>query len=146
MIEEFEYPYTFYNSIENARAVPTGQASKVIIGGYFKITENNYAELMTAVAEIGATAISVDASSWHDYDSCIFNGCNQPKPDINHAVDLIGYWAENGRGVQLICNCSSASYGEAGYIRLYGDDNEFNFSEVREKMTFILQLKFNPLN
>lgn len=51
-----------------------------------KLAENNYAELMNAVATIGPISISVDASDWFAYDSGIFNGCNQTNPDIDHAV------------------------------------------------------------
>jgi cathepsin L len=127
MLEEFEYPYTSYYGVENACAVPTGQVSKVVIGGYVKLTENNYAELMTAVAEVGPIAVSVDASSWHAYDSGVFNGCNQTQPDINHAVTLVGYGVENGQGYWLVRNSWSASWGEAGYIKIHrGDDEEQN--------------------
>ena len=82
---------------------------------------------MTAVAEIGPIAVSVDASSWHAYDSGIFNGCNQTQPDINHAVTLVGYGTENGQGYWLVRNSWSASWGEAGYIKLHrGTDEEQN--------------------
>ena len=37
---------------------------------------------------------------------------------------LIGYGTESGQGYWLVRNSWSASWGEAGYIRLYRDDNE----------------------
>lgn len=79
---------------------------------------------MNAVATIGPMSISVDASDWHAYDSGIFNGCNQVNPDIDHAVVMVGYGSENGQGYYLVRNSWSASWGEAGYIRLYRDDAE----------------------
>jgi hypothetical protein len=33
--------------------------------------------VMNAMATIGPLAINVDASTWHAYESGIFNGCNQ---------------------------------------------------------------------
>jgi cathepsin L len=80
-----------------------------IIGGYVKLTENNYAELMAAVAVVGPIAVSVDANSWHAYDIVIFNSCNQTQPDINHAVTLVDYGVENGKGYWLVRNSWSAS-------------------------------------
>lgn len=123
LFEEFQYPYTEYFGDESACAVPSG-VSKVQIGGFIKLTPNNYLELMNAVAKLGPIAISVDASDWSAYDSGIFNGCNQVNPDIDHAVVLVGYGEENGQKYWLVRNSWSASYGEAGYIRLYRDDNE----------------------
>jgi hypothetical protein len=32
--------------------------------------------------------INVDASSWHAYESGVFDGCNQTNPDINHVVQV----------------------------------------------------------
>ena len=76
--------------------------------------------MLNAVAQFGPIAVSVDASTWHAYDSGIYNGCNQTTSDIDHAVVLVGY----GPGYWLVRNSWSASWGEAGYIKLYRDDNE----------------------
>jgi cathepsin L len=76
LFEEFQYPYTEYYGVESSCAVPQGQASKVQISGFVKLTPNNYLELLNAVASFGPIAVSVDANNWHSYDSGIFNGCN----------------------------------------------------------------------
>jgi cathepsin L len=83
--------------------------------------------LLNAIANIGPISISVDASTFHAYNGGIFNGCNQVNPDINHAVVLVGYGSENGQGYWIVRNSWGASWGEAGYIRLYrGDDEQSN--------------------
>ena len=46
--------------------------------------------------------ISQDASKWSAYKGGIFNGCNQAKPDIDHAVVLVGYGEENGQKYWLV--------------------------------------------
>ena len=76
--------------------------------------------MINAVAQFGPIAVVVDASNWSAYDSGIYNGCDQINSDINHGVVLVGY----GPGYWLVRNSWSASWGEAGYIRLYRDDNQ----------------------
>ena len=50
---------------------------------------------MEAVANLGPVSISVDASTWHDYEEGIYSGCDATKNvDINHAVVLVGYGSD----------------------------------------------------
>jgi len=123
MVESFQYPYTEYFGVESSCNVPPA-SPKVQIGGFIQLTANNYEELMNAVAREGPIAVSVDASTWHAYDGGIFDGCNQVNPDINHAVVLVGYGEDNGQKYWTIRNSWSASWGEAGYIRLARDASD----------------------
>jgi len=89
------------------------------VGGCFKLAENNYTDLMTAVATIGPIAVSVDASRWSSYAKGIYNGCDTEKDyDIDHAVQLVGYGSENGQDYWIVRNSWGPNWGEAGYIRL----------------------------
>jgi cathepsin L len=119
LYDEFQVPYTEYYGIESTCMLPS-DTPRATISGYIKLEENNYEQLMRAVATVGPIAVSVDASSWHSYSSGIFNGCNQTNPDINHAVVLVGYGTDHlsGQDYWLIRNSWSASWGESGYIRL----------------------------
>jgi len=52
----------------------------------------------------------------------VFNGCAKTKnPDINHAVQLVGYGHDSALGMDywLVRNSWGPSWGEAGYIRMY---------------------------
>jgi len=118
LMEEFQYSYSSYFGVESGCAVPEGTAPKAIVDGYVKLGENNYSDLLNAIAQVGPIAVSVDASTWHAYAGGIFDGCNQETPDINHAVVLVGYGTDNGKDYWLVRNSWSASWGEAGYIRL----------------------------
>ena len=40
---------------------------------------------------MGPIAISVDASQWQHYETGVFNGCSQSDPEVDHAVQLVGY-------------------------------------------------------
>ena len=119
LYDEFQLPYTEYYGVESKCVLPS-DTPRATISGYTKLEENNYEELMYAIATIGPIAVSVDASNWHSYSSGIFNGCNQSNPDINHAVVLVGYGTDKllGKDYWLVRNSWSASWGESGYIRL----------------------------
>lgn len=124
ILEEFQYGYSEYFGKESDCAINPDGIPKAQISGYKQLTENNYEELMNAVAQVGPIAISVDASTWSAYDSGIFDGCNQKNPDIDHAVVLVGYGTDNGKDYWLVRNSWSASWGENGYIRLARTSSE----------------------
>jgi hypothetical protein len=60
-------------------ALPAADSTSPVatIDGYIKLANNDYNSVMNAMATIGPLAINVDASTWHAYESGIFNGCNQ---------------------------------------------------------------------
>lgn len=125
MAQEYQYGYRSYMgedfACETDDVVPT-----VTIDGLTMLQGNNYTELMNAVAQVGPVSIGVDASEWHNYESGVFNGCNQENPDVNHAVVLYGYGVDSESGLQywLVRNSWSPSYGEGGYIRVYRAQDE----------------------
>lgn len=122
LTSEFKYPYTSYVSgITNDCTFDTKTTSpEVALDGYVKLQANDYEALLTAVATIGPLAVAVDASTWHNYESGIFNGCDYAKNiDVNHVVVLVGYGTDDKLGdYWLIRNSWGTSYGENGYIRL----------------------------
>lgn len=124
LVEEYQYGYSEYYGKESACAVPEAALPKGKITGYVKLGENNYSDLMNAVATYGPIAVSVDASTWSAYSGGIFNGCSRSTSDINHAVTLVGYGVDNGQKYWLVRNSWSASWGEAGYIRLARSDDD----------------------
>jgi len=113
---ESSWPYTATNGVCNED--PKVHPKVVTVSGYVKLGENNYTDLINAVATVGPIDVSVDASSWNVYRSGIFNGCNQKNPDIDHAVQLVGYGTENGQDYWIVRNSWGSSWGENGYIRL----------------------------
>ena len=94
-----------------------GKAAKT--GGFVKLPENDANALLAAIAQVGPISISVDASAWSFYGGGIFNGCNAAAPDIDHAVQAVGYGTDAGQDYWLVRNSWSAGWGEAGFIRLY---------------------------
>lgn len=125
MLEEFQLGYGAYFGNESACSVPDSAAPKLKIDGYSRLPTNSYQSTLNSLAKQGPIAISVDASNWHAYHSGVFSGCNQQTPDIDHAVVAVGYGEEaDGSKYWLVRNSWSASWGEAGYIRLSREDSQ----------------------
>jgi len=63
--------------------------------------------------------LSVDAASWSAYEEGVFDGCNQTNPDLDHAVQLVGFGTDSQFGdYWLVRNSWAPLWGENGYIRL----------------------------
>jgi len=121
--EEWMYPYTsYYGQVAACQANKTGVKPFVQIKGYTLTKRNDPTALMDAIANYGPLAISVDASTWHNYESGIFTGCDYAKNiTMDHAVQVAGYGHDSTLNMDywLVRNSWSASFGEAGFIRLF---------------------------
>lgn len=130
MYQEYQQGYAAYRGQNSACTTPAG-APKVAINGYVQLKENNYTELMNAVALVGPIAISVDAT-WGSYSSGIFAAPLVDGVDIDHAVVLVGYGfdATLNQKYWLVRNSWSPSWGEKGYIRVLRTDNDENYCAI----------------
>jgi len=89
------------------------------ISGHVKLDTNSYESLMQAISSVGPVAVSVEAYTWASYESGVFDGCNKTNPDLDHAVQLVGYGTDPELGdYWLIRNSWSPAWGENGYIRI----------------------------
>lgn len=94
--------------------------------GWTKLPENKALPLMQALMD-GPVGISVGASSWSNYESGVFDGCDKDVV-IDHAVLLIGYGGSAGPKSWLSTQANSKwwtiqnswgnLWGEAGHIRM----------------------------
>jgi cathepsin L len=128
MYQEYQYGYeSYYGTDFDCKASPGATAPVATIDGYVKLPDNNYTTLMNTLAHVGPVAINVDASTFHAYESGIFDGCNQASPDVNHVVVTVGYGEEvNGAKYWIVKNSWSPTFGERGYIRLKRSDDDEN--------------------
>jgi len=91
----------------------------VFLSGYTNIPTNGYEELIEALVTEGPISVSVDASTWSFYSKGVFTNCNSNKPDINHAVLLVGYGVDAKSGPYwTIRNSWGPRWGENGHIRI----------------------------
>ena len=124
ILEEYQLGYQAYYGANSACGTSDATVPVGTIDGYVQLPANNYLALMNAIATVGPIAISVDASTFHSYESGIFSDCNQESPDINHAVVLVGYGEDNGQKYWIVRNSWAPSWGENGYIRVARFDHE----------------------
>jgi len=112
---EAAYPYTAQTGTCKTTVAKTAR-----IKGYVKLIENNYTDLINAIATVGPIAVSVDAGPWGSYRSGVFTGCPGTGRNviINHAVQLVGYGVENNTPYWLVRNSWGASWGDRGYIKI----------------------------
>jgi len=111
------YPYnSYFGEAFQCNATRSKIVAKVT--SYVNLPANKYGPIATQLAK-GPLAVSVDASVWFEYESGVFNGCNQTTPDINHAVQLVGMGTDSALGdYWLVRNSWSPTWGEAGYLRI----------------------------
>jgi len=118
---EADYPYSGRTG--------TCQQSKIKAvaknDGFIKLKVNDYASLASAVATKGPVAISLAAGSfgWQLYGGGILTSCDC---DMDHAVQLVGYGTDSGKGYWLVRNSWGGGWGESGYIRIqrFGEGKE----------------------
>lgn len=119
--QEWMYGYSSYFGDSGECLMNSNFTKFVQVNGYTAIERNSDAAVAEALALRGPLAISVDASSWPDYHSGIFDGCNYSSNiSMDHAVQLIGYGFDSdlNQSYWLVRNSWSAAWGENGYIRL----------------------------
>jgi len=124
--QEYQYSYASYYGQDFACTIPSTDSTLPVaaIDGYIKLANNDYNSVMNALATIGPLAINVDASTWHAYESGIYNGCNQASPDVNHVVVMVGYGEDANGKYWLVRNSWSPTWGEQGYIKLLRADSQ----------------------
>jgi len=118
---EWTYPYlSYFTKAFECKMNGSGQITPMVqLNGYTTLPANQYAPVLNHVANVGPLAINVDASTWFQYETGVYNGCNQTDPDIDHVVQLVGYGTDPQLGdYWLVRNSWNPTWGESGYIRL----------------------------
>lgn len=123
IVDEWSYSYqSFHGDDTNSGYCDSFQRDSLAtahVTGHYDLPQNDQDALMEAIAFDGPVSVSVDASKWHFYEGGVFDGCNQTSPDINHAVQLVGYGTDKTDGdYWLVRNSWGPSWGENGMIRL----------------------------
>jgi len=113
---EWTYPYISYYGDAESCKFPGNMTSNPFaeLVSWTRLPVNDQESVIAALATEGPLIINVDASTWSQYETGIFDGCNQTSPDIDHVVELVGY----GTDYWIVRNSWNTGWGEMGYIRL----------------------------
>jgi cathepsin L len=130
---DMNWPYTSFTGIDGKCNWMLQKLKHAQVGGYVTLPENKYKPLMNALYNEGPVVLSVDASTWRNYETGVFAGCSKDAT-INHAVLAEGYGEELMEKTKkthkyfLIRNSWGSDFGENGYIRLERIENEASYS------------------
>eukprot|EP00935_MAST-01C_sp_MAST-1C-sp1_P000299 g299.t1 len=130
MATEWTYPYESGVSGEtpkgckmadnSTKSGATPPPALITVGGFQKLEPNSYDAVLHALATVGPLAINVQANTWRNYETGVYDGCtNLTAVDIDHVVQLVGYGTDAQHGdYWLVRNSWNTGFGESGYIRL----------------------------
>lgn len=96
---------------------------RAIVSGWAQLPSNRVEPLKHALVDRGPVVVAVEAESWFNYESGIFDGCNKDAV-LSHAVLLRGYGEESSNKFWLIQNSWGSNWGESGHIRLLRHDDD----------------------
>lgn len=88
------------------------------IAGYENVAPNSVSQLKAAIDK-GVVSVTIEADKmvFQQYQSGVFDStaCGTR---LDHAVAAVGYGTENGQDYYIVRNSWSASWGDAGYIKI----------------------------
>lgn len=110
LMTEADYPYN------NGASFCNDDESKYVVKltHYYDVTHLNPDQLKGAVSQVGPISIGVGAGNdaWFHYAGGIIDDINICKPNLDHAVLLVGYGSENGREYWIVKNTWGPDWGE----------------------------------
>lgn len=97
------------------------------VSGWVKLKENNYTEVMYALANVGPVAVNVDAIPMQAYGGGLFTGCSEEDTHIDHVVQIVGYGVDKSAGGNywLLRNSWGTTWGESGYMKLFRHTDDY---------------------
>jgi len=116
IVTDASYPYTSGGGV--VPACSANLASKTVgatITGHRDITQTED-QMASFVYSSGPLSIAVDASTWQTYTGGVVTNC--PAGQLDHGVLIVGYDDTASTPYWIIKNSWTASWGEAGYIRV----------------------------
>ncbi|KAK3538175.1 hypothetical protein QTP70_032565 [Hemibagrus guttatus] len=110
------YPYEAMN--KSCRYNPDNVGATC--NGYVNIKSTDENALQEAVATVGPISVAIDANhtSFHQYESGIYDEPDCSSTELTHGVLVVGYGTDDGKDYWLVKNSWGLQWGEKGYIRM----------------------------
>jgi cathepsin L len=137
---EASYPYTAGTTqIAGKCRSNSATAAAVKFTNCYDVAPKNQVALKTAVAKHPVTiAIEADTRYFQSYSGGILDSASCGT-NLDHAVEIVGYGEENGKKYWTVRNSWSASWGEAGYVRIARSDstNDIGICGIAAEPSFL---------
>merc|ERR1739848_632283 len=108
-----------------ATVSPTQTTLSVSLSNCGATTKNSEAELTSALAQVGAVGIAIDAGGigFQLYSGGVYvsNTCSSSR--LNHAVTAVGYGNLDGQDYFTVKNSWGTVWGDQGYILMAANRN-----------------------
>jgi len=131
-LPDYAYDYIWDNGLETEKDYPYSGGSTycsddlrkyvVTISHYWDVAHENSTQLQAALNYVGPISISVGAgnNAWFNYQGGIIDDINVCKPNLDHAVVLVGYGQDDKTKQEywLVKNSWGTDWGENGYVRI----------------------------
>lgn len=115
--------YAYHIGFEMCRWHACSESTRVHIRTYGLIRPKTHYDLATALKVHGPLVVGLDASNLHFYDSGLFDNCTT-KPNVNHALALVGLVEKDDRLAWKIQNSWGSDFGEDGFVYMPYDEKQ----------------------
>jgi cathepsin L len=119
------YPYVSGSTKKAGNCVASADNSVGSISNCGATTKNSESELTTALAQVGAVGIAIDAGGigFQLYSGGVYvsNSCSSTR--LNHAVTAVGYGNMESQDYFTVKNSWGTAWGDNGYILMAANRN-----------------------
>jgi len=119
------YPYVSGSTKQAGNCVASSDNSVGSISNCGATTKNSESELTTALAQVGAIGIAIDAGGigFQLYSGGVYvsNSCSSTR--LNHAVTAVGYGNMDSQDYFTVKNSWGTAWGDNGYILMAANRN-----------------------
>jgi len=119
------YPYVSGSTKKAGNCVADASNSVGSISNCGATTKNSESELTTALAQVGAIGIAIDAGGigFQLYSGGVYVSSTCSSTRLNHAVTAVGYGNLSGQDYFTVKNSWGTAWGDNGYILMAANRN-----------------------
>merc|ERR1719264_1341287 len=119
------YPYVSGSTKKAGNCVADASNSVGSLSNCGATTKNSESELTSALAQVGAVGIAIDAGGigFQLYSGGVYVSSTCSSTRLNHAVSAVGYGNLSGQDYFTVKNSWGTAWGDSGYILMAANRN-----------------------